>query len=252
MIATDTPNSFTHTYRKRLAAAEKPFLARGANAKRCPNCFLAEFACMCQWRARLTIDIDIVLLMHPDEILKPTNTGRLAADLFADNVLVFEWSRVNPSLAMLEALRRPDTDYLVLFPPREGDSKPVVHGVALESARNNLTLVVLDGTWKQAGKMYRQSPYLANFPLLSIHSSVGDYTLRSARDGEQLSTAEAVAYGLSACHQLSQSQALFDLFAVFNHHYVCTRRCVSPSALEAHSRLMLLNNCTSLQNRPKK
>ncbi|HTF84197.1 MAG TPA: DTW domain-containing protein, partial [Cellvibrio sp.] len=58
----------------------RDFNARGKSVVRCESCQLASFACLCQWRPQSMSECDFVLLMHRDEVFKPTNTGRLIAD----------------------------------------------------------------------------------------------------------------------------------------------------------------------------
>lgn len=57
------------------------------------------------------------LLMFDTEPMKPSNTGRLIADILPDTV-AFQWSRTEPSQDLLDLVQNPDYQPMVVFPPR--------------------------------------------------------------------------------------------------------------------------------------
>lgn len=60
-------------------------------------------------------DSAFLLLMYDDEILKPSNTGRLIADIIPDT-FAFIWSRTDPNREMLALLKDPQWFPIVIFP----------------------------------------------------------------------------------------------------------------------------------------
>lgn len=221
-----------------LARSTRPFLARGKSVQRCPHCQLAASACICAWRINLVSAVDVVLILHRDEVFKPTNTGRLIADVLPANTFAFEWSRTEPDPDLLRLLTDPMRYPVLVFPPAAADDRPVHLAKPQLSPIRRLTLVLLDGTWKQAGKMYRTSRWLADLPLLCLaEPKQGAYAVRQAiRDG-QLATAEAAAEILQLCGEGRAAAVLEDYFAVFNEHYLATRGSRTPAHLPAHKRL---------------
>lgn len=229
-------NRFEQLRRANLARSTRPFLARGATVQRCDGCQLAKTACICAYRRELTCDLDLVLLLHHDEIFKPTNSGRLIADLLPSNTYAFEWSRTEPDPELLRLLAQPERYPVLVFPAGEGR---LVHTERPSlAAGQRLTLILLDGTWKQAGKMARASPWLAHLPLMCLADPCqGSYAVRQAiRDG-QLATAEAAAELLIVCGEQKAGEALRDYFAVFNEHCLATRGSRVPRRLPEHGRL---------------
>jgi tRNA-uridine aminocarboxypropyltransferase len=113
-----------------------------------------------------------ILLTHSQEILKQTNTGRLAQDILGASVEVIIWQRKNPDKELLTLLSTQRA--ALLFP--EDDSSPgkgkcdtgqvdrispqVVNVLRSETINAYEYYVILDATWQQAHKIYKQSPYL--------------------------------------------------------------------------------------------
>lgn len=96
-----------HTlYDERLARSTRPFLARGCKVERCRQCMLRTHLCICEYRPLATSNAAFLLVMFDDEILKPSNTGRLIADVFEDT-FAYIWSRTEPNTEMLALLNDP-------------------------------------------------------------------------------------------------------------------------------------------------
>lgn len=231
-------NAYQRLRAQCLARSTRSFVARGAAVKRCQRCLLGVHACICPWRRQMVINIDIVLLMHRDEVFKPTNSGRLIADVFPGNTYVFEWSRTQPADALLALLADPARYPVVVFPPDDQSDRGVHTRKPHLEEGQKLTLVLLDGTWKQARKMYKTSHWLQAFPLMVLaETRVAQYSVRQAAAAGQLSTAEAVAALLKCCQESVAAQLLSDYFWVFNQHYLATRTNVSPVHSCHHLRL---------------
>jgi len=202
--------------------ATRPFKARGSIVKRCDHCMMATFTCMCQWRKELDCELQFILIMHRKEVLKPTNTGRLIADLFPNNTQVFLWDRTEPSPELLEAINHSPQNTFVLFP--SDTAQPLREHTAKHREQNNqtMTIVLLDGTWKQATKMMRLSPWLQHLP----HATVTLDTLpmvdfiRKAQDSDQLSTAQAAAYSLINHGELEAGTALHHSFIAVSYTHL--------------------------------
>ena len=231
------PTAFHRLRQACLARSTRPFLARGKSVRRCSACLLAEPVCICAWAAARHSAVDFVLLLHRDEVFKPTNTGRLIADILPANTLAFEWSRTEPAAELLALLADPERYPAIVFPAEEGGDRQV-HTAVPDLHGKRLTLILLDGTWRQASRMFRSSTWLAGIPALTFtEPQVGRYTVRKKiRDG-QLATAEAAAELLRLCGEDANGEALEDYFMVFNEHYLATRSGQPVAHLPAHQRL---------------
>ena len=209
-----------HEYRKALST--KPFGARGKKLIRCEQCLLGELFCTCKHRQYLTTQVSFMLVMYNDEVLKPTNSGRLIADLIPDTH-AFLWTRTNTNKEMLALLESPKYQPYLVFPQQyiENDQQ-VVNQInvqqwcGVDGKSKQPLLVMLDGSWREAIKMYRKSPYLHHMPVLSFDpQTLATYALRKGSHDFQLGTAEVAALALTAAHEPQNGLALsawFDLF----------------------------------------
>jgi len=214
-------------------------MARGSSVQRCQECQLSQPACLCSWRRSMRADLDIVLLMHDQEILKPTNTGRLIADCFPENSFAFQWARTEPEQALLDIIQDSTRQCFILFPGEFRDERTVYQSPDSETLSTlcegkTPTIILLDGTWKQARKMFL-SKWLLTLPTLSLEpGSLANYALRNAPKAHQLSTAEAGIMVLNAFGQNQQAHLLARYFDLFNHHYRAVRDTRSPEVNELH------------------
>ncbi|UTA47844.1 DTW domain-containing protein [Simiduia sp. 21SJ11W-1] len=229
------PDSIGYTAYHRLRAqvlqsSTRSYQARGILAVRCTRCQLKTNYCVCAHLRPIASPVEFVLIMHRDELFKPTNTGRLIADCFPGQTHAFCWDRLHPHPALLALLADPARECLVIFPGDEGGPRPVL--TQPQSTSRLLTLLVLDGTWKQGRRMYNLSPWLQQVPALKLNPAArGEYATRVAAHDEYLSTAESAALALSLAGEIPLGQHLFDYFAVFNKHYAAMRRNLVPPAM---------------------
>ncbi len=236
-------NQFLILRDKRLAEATREFLARGKSVVRCKDCALAAYACICSWRPTLESRSEFILLMHRDEVLKPTNTGRLIADLLPAHTHVFCWSRTEPDPALLGLLSDPQRRCLIVFPEEANEAAAKSRQLVVELPDDGKinTFVLLDGTWKQSGRMFHLSRWLDDFPCVVLPEADGrGYAVRKSHQDNYLSTAEAAALCLQLANEQIIAEALGDYFEVFNLHYLATRACVPPQQGEVHARLAQL------------
>ena len=102
-----------YQYRKSLST--KPFAARGKKVMRCQLCQVAVQNCICSLAQQSNSELGFVLLMHDIEVLKPSNTGRLIADVIP-NTFAFLWSRTEENRELLTLLNSPEWLPIVVFP----------------------------------------------------------------------------------------------------------------------------------------
>ncbi|MDO6705388.1 tRNA-uridine aminocarboxypropyltransferase [Photobacterium sp. 1_MG-2023] len=208
-----------HLYDARLARSTRPFLARGGKVERCRFCMLRAHLCICALKSEVESDAAFMLVMYDDEVLKPSNTGRLIADLFRDT-FAFIWSRTEPDPAMLDILADPQWQPYVIFPAEYGTPERVAAQISVGPGKRPL-FILLDGSWSEAKKMFRKSPYLDGFPMLSITpDSRSRYRVREAAKENQLGTAEVAARIVDAYGESQNAEALDLWFDVFRESYL--------------------------------
>ena len=210
-------------------APRKPYLAKGSNVKRCPNCLMADGYCLCGYKNSAQQDdtqpVHICLLMHKEESYKPSNTGRLIEHILPDYTHRFYWHRTEPDPEFLNLLNNSSFQPYIIFPGDRGGYEERVVSKANKSGGKIPLFIILDGSWRQAGRMFRLSEYLQELPVLPLttqrHSR---YKLRKAPDEFHLCTVEVA---IELLHQHAQSpaaRALDEYFSIFNELYVQSRR----------------------------
>jgi DTW domain-containing protein len=226
------------------AASTTQFLARGKSVVRCEMCQLAEFACLCDWVPKIKSRCEFILIMHRFEVFKPTNTGRLIADVLPNNTHVFSWSRTEPAPELLKLLNDKNRQCFIVFPASTETESKKPRAIFSEIPESKLTptFILLDGTWKQSGRMFHLSCWLEGVACISFSEAIlGDYmrgyAMRKSHQDNFLSTAEAAALCLRMASEVGNSETLLNYFQLFNEHYMATRGCYAPVVGELHQKL---------------
>jgi DTW domain-containing protein YfiP len=248
-----SPHAVARLRTARLAASAKPFLARGSGGGRCPGCRLVTSHCLCALRPVVDTRAGVCLIMGDIEALKPSNTGWLVADVVT-NTWAFGWSRTAVDPGLLALLGNPRWQPYLVFPGEFADPARVVtdllprKGDALSDSLPGMSacprplFVLLDGTWAEARKMFRKSPYLDRLPVLSLqpgHSS--NYRLRRSSRDEHFCTSEVAALCLALAGETHAADTLAAYLDVFTSHYLSAKRNLPlDRTSEAHLRLQAL------------
>ncbi|MFQ3175550.1 MAG: DTW domain-containing protein YfiP [Psychromonas sp.] len=207
-------------YQHRLAQSTRPFLARGCKAIRCVNCMLLPYLCICSIKKTVNTNSAFLLLMYDDEILKPSNTGRLVADLIPDT-FAYIWSRTQPNQELLDLLQDSKWMPIVIFPAEYSTPERLLSEYQTPTYGKRPLFILLDASWAQAKKMFRKSPYLNTFPVLSFSpATVSRYLIRKAVKKNQLATAEVAGCVLDFIGETENSTIMNLLFETFTENYI--------------------------------
>lgn len=213
---------------QRLARATRPFLARGNRVLRCQRCLLPHKNCLCATLQPQQARSRFCLVMFDTEPMKPSNTGRLIADILPETQ-AFGWSRTEPDAALLAAVQTADYQPMVVFPGAYADADRQVLTTPPTGGKPPL-FIMLDGTWTEARKMFRKSPYLDALPIISVDlSRVSAYRLREAHAEDQYCTAEVAIALLDLAGDNTAAQALGDHFTLFRERYLAGKPHHSPA-----------------------
>ena len=227
-----------------------PHLDRGGPVKvRCAGCRLVLSHCLCTLRPVARAQAVVCLVMAEFEPLKPSNTGWLVADVLPDTT-AFGWSRTAVDPALLDLLADPQWQPHVVFPGEFAAPERVV--TALSTARpaagecaaaagpdKRPLFVLLDGTWSEARKIFRKSPYLDHFPVLSLQPVLpSTYRLRRSSHAHHFCTSEVAALCLDLAGDRLAAQTLDAYLEVFSNRYLQARQSQPPNPNDAaHRRL---------------
>lgn len=213
-------NAFHRLRAQAQSECTRVYRARGIKVKRCNFCMLMPKHCICNEQPVTNSDIDFILLYHLDEIFKPTNTGRLIADVFPDNTYAFLYSRITPPQELLDLLADTNRECIIIFPSSPEQQREEITKVAPQNNKK-LTFILLDGTWRQGRRMFNGSQWLKNFPVLKIDPEDKTlYATRKAACDSYLSTVESAALALANAGEIQSAKSLFDYFNLFNQRYL--------------------------------
>lgn len=178
------------------------------------------------------------------EALKPSNTGWLIADIVADTA-AFGWTRTAVEPGLLALLADPQWQPYLVFPGEYVAPERVVTTVQPATDKRPL-FVLLDGTWAEARKMFRKSPYLDHLPVLSLQpEQLSNYRLRRSTRGDHLCTSEVAALCLELAGEQHAADTLGAYLDVFTTHYLSARNSVAINPDDAaHLRLRTLAQAT--------
>lgn len=161
-------------------------------------------------------------IMYQGEYYKPSNTGRIIADVVDDNH-AFLWQRTQLEPALLALLRDPKYVPILVFPQQYAQPSRWINNLSdlpVQQQQKIPLFVLLDGTWREAKKIFK-SPYLADLPVLGIQPSQNsEYRLREAAHLHQLCTAEVAIAVLKIAEDYAAAQALQTYFDLFRHAYM--------------------------------
>jgi DTW domain-containing protein YfiP len=168
-------------------------------------------------------------------------------------------SRTQENQALLAVINDEKWFPLVVFPKEYADENRKIFSNKVTCPEGKRPLfIMLDGSWREAKKMFRKSPYLDKFPMVSfdaktaIQSVVGRYlnennsqpspvgldsryTVRKTELEHQFSTAEVAARVLDMYGEGNNAHVLDLWFDVFNYQYqksVCQRNKGNVNAIE--------------------
>lgn len=167
----------------------------------CARCFLKLEWCVCAKLPQIWTNTEIVVVRHITEEWLTSNTARLAS-LMLGNLRVLRYGGgerfdARPLLGQGTLLLTPDAN-------------------SAELAQAPRRLVLLDGTFRQARRMYKKIPELHDLQSYSLRVTTHRlHGLRRAPRSDGLSTLEAIAHALAHFEAPELATPLLDAYAEF-------------------------------------
>ena len=153
---------------------------------RCPGCQLPPRWCVCEGVRVVDCGVKVDVLMHHYEQYRPSSTGHLLKRVVRDaDIHLFGHDR-RPSRDLIV---RPDKELWVLHPL--GEPMPA------EASPEDLQVLLLDGTWRQAGGLMRAVEGWGRRVSLPM-TGESRYWLRAQAGAGKFCTAEALIFLLGA------------------------------------------------------
>jgi DTW domain-containing protein len=167
----------------------------------CARCFLKTEWCLCAELPKIQTNTQIIIVRHVTEEWLTSNTARLAT-LMLSNARILPYGGGEP----FDARSLYGEGTLLLTP----DAKPNVPSTPPRR------LVLLDGTFRQARRMFKKIPELRDIEQCSLLSSFKRIPgLRRPPRSDGLSTIEAIAQALAQFEQYELAAPLLTSYAEF-------------------------------------
>lgn len=200
---------------------------RAHNSVRCMRCRMVQGHCICALLPRLALSTRLTLVMHHREWTKTTNTGHLALLALTRSRLLV-WGEPGHRPPAPDEVVWPGTVGCVLSPTGLTLTPERVGGL---SEGRPLTLVVTDGSWRQATKMLRRIPALASLPRVALPPGPPSaYALRAEPHPAGLATYEAIARALGVIEGVDVQRSLEPAFYAMVRGTLITRGTVAHQA----------------------
>ncbi|QSX38820.1 DTW domain-containing protein [Shewanella sedimentimangrovi] len=148
--------------------------------------------------------MEILLLTHERELGRSDNSGQLALQLFPQLCRRLLWQRRQP-------LVLPTSGTYLLYPADADEPR-----IAADELAETDQVIILDGTWQEAHKMLRQSPWLRVLPRVSLSQlPPSRFRLRRNQREDGLCTAECIAALWQASGRQQQALTLMEQFELW-------------------------------------
>ncbi len=164
-----------------------------AGAARCPRCSLPPRWCTCDLLPPVETRLSVHVLIHRHESGKPSSTGMLVTRAVsnAESHIYQRETRFFTAATFTTDLLEPAQPLWILHP--NGQPLPPSADAATAPSNACRHVLLLDGTWRQAGEMLRTVEGMGRCVCLpNVDDTPSRYWLRDQPDCGQLSTAEAL------------------------------------------------------------
>jgi DTW domain-containing protein YfiP len=165
----------------------------------CLQCQRPIIACICSFILKTENKIKVLVLQHPSEVTQTKGTvALLQRSLKHCQVIIgenfTEHDELNLILSHYQAL--------LLYPSKEADTLAIDYIIPNTSVNSEkpLLLIIIDGTWKKAYRMFMLSKNLHSLAQICLPESIansGLYLIRKVAKKNALSSLEATCYALA-------------------------------------------------------
>jgi len=192
---------------------------RSKRSERCGACRMHSRDCICSLIPRLQLQTRVVVVMHHREWSKPTASAPLFAQVASSCEIRLRGRKDVPFDA--SGIVVPERRTLLLYPSE--DARVLSPELVAEDPRP-ITLVVPDGSWRQAAKITQREPALQGLTRV-VPADMGPsrYRLRHEPKPGGLGTFEAIARALRILEGEEVYAGLDALFTTMVERTLATR-----------------------------
>ena len=169
----------------------------------CDRCGYPKNTCICDYINEINVSLNITVIQHDKEAQHAKNTVKLLTLCIPDTRIVL----ANNSYDMTTLSKQCNDKHCALIYPSEASK--AIENITDSTANEIKTLILIDGSWKQAFGIIKKNPWLENLPAFHFSDApVSNYLIRHTSVDNALSTLEATAYAIS-CLKKTDVSALY-------------------------------------------
>ncbi|MBU3144519.1 tRNA-uridine aminocarboxypropyltransferase [Clostridium sp. CF012] len=184
----------------------------------CSKCGLPIINCLCDKAPKIKTHAKLWILSTEKEFYRPSNTARLLELVNPDSTEIFLWERTKTPEKLVANLNNEIYEPFLLFPIENYETES--RKVEYENTGKIPAFIIIDGTWKEARKIFRRSAYLENLPIISLEPAFNsNYDLRRGVVDGNLCTIEAAMEVLKINGETDSSQVINEFFNLFLKSY---------------------------------
>jgi len=184
----------------------------------CNECGLPIINCICNKSAKVSTKAKLWILSSEREFYRPSNTARLLKLINPDSTEIFLWERTKSPEQLIKNISMEKYTAFVLFPTENEELEN--RKVQFELTDKIPAFIILDGTWKEARRIFRKSDFLKGLPIVSIEPNyTSNYDLRRGAAEGNLCTIEAAIEILKMNGEMETSQVMDDYYNLFLKSY---------------------------------
>lgn len=177
----------------------------------CPGCKLHRSLCLCDEIPKLHLKTKVSLLIHHRELKRTTNTGQLALQSLVNSEMRIRGLQSKQPLDLTDLLSS-EYQTFFLYP---SDDALVLNQELVDQTALPIQLIVPDGNWRQAGKVYSRHPELSGVPRVKMNIlNSSQQHLRAEHMPMGMATLQAIAYALGVIEGPEVMQTLLKLYNV--------------------------------------
>lgn len=189
----------------------------------CAICQKPPASCYCPFVTPVDNHIELIIWQHPNEVNHPKGSaGLLAACLSTVQLVIGEQFSLDEFNQHCGGSKIQRTLLSPVVPLKLDLAQKTARKKSLSEVVTPTTvqqLIIIDGSWRKARKIYHLNPWLADLPQMQLdtqHDS--QYRIRKPEKDGQYSTLEAACLGLAQLENNSKYAAIHQTFADYINH----------------------------------
>jgi DTW domain-containing protein YfiP len=193
----------------------------------CQQCQRPEKACICAFMVSVDNHIPVIVLQHPSEVNQSKGTVSLLQQSLT-NCEVIVGESFEQCQQLTQSLTQYSENIVLLYPSEQAETlsflgKNSTELKKLGEVNDNVSdeikcIIILDGTWKKAYRMYMLTPCLHEIRHIALPEGITSlYQIRKTKKENALSSLEACCHALARLeNKPDKYQPLLNSFVNFN------------------------------------